>query len=103
MATIFCRQCTEGDSVAIIRNLVRRDDRVLRLVGNDVLPGGAFSRQPEAEISEDEGEGADADNAGRVPVPGGISGRVRNLYLLDLDLEGRLADFLNPPVAEEAA
>ncbi|NHN89111.1 hypothetical protein [Acetobacter conturbans] len=103
MATIFCRECTEGDSAAIIRNLVRRDDRVLRLVGNDVLPGGAFSRQPEAEISDDEGEGPDADNAGRVPVPAGISSRVRNLYLLDLDLEGRLADFLNPPAAEEAA
>lgn len=103
MATIFCRECIEGDSAAIIRNLVKRDDRVLRLVGNDVLPGGAFSGSLKRKPPDDEGEGPGADNAGRVPVPAGISGRVRNLYLLDLDFQGRLGEFLNPPAAEEAA
>lgn len=103
MATAFCRECIEEDSAAIIQNLVKRDDRVLRLVGNDVLPGGAFSRQPQAETPDEEGEGPGSDNAGRVPVPAGISGRVRNLYLLDLDLQGRLGEFLNPPTTGEAA
>lgn len=103
MATAFCRECTEGDSAATIRNLVNRDDRVLRLVGDDILPGAAFSRQPQAETPDEEGEGPGVDNAGRVPVPANISGRIRNLYLLDLDLEGRLAEFLNPSAAEEAA
>ena len=68
-----------------------------------MLPGAAFSLQPQAETSDEEGAGPGADNASRVPVPAGISGRIRNLYLLDLDLQGRLGEFLNPPVAEEAA
>jgi hypothetical protein len=103
MATAFCRECIEENSAATIRNLVKRDDRVLRLVGNDLLPGAAFSRQPQAETPDEQGEGPGADNAGRVPVPDGISGRIRHLYLLDLDLQGRLGAFLNPPAAEEAA
>ncbi|CAK0759115.1 conserved hypothetical protein [uncultured Gammaproteobacteria bacterium] len=103
MATAFCRECIEEDSAAIIRNLVKRDDRVLRLVGNDVLPGAAFSRQPQAGTLDEEGEGPGANNSGRVPVPADISGRIRNLYLLDLDIQGRLGEFLNPPEAEVAA
>lgn len=103
MAMAFCRECIGRNSAAIIRNLVKRDDRVLRLVGKDVLPGAAFSLQPQAETSDEEGEGPSGDNAGRVPVPADISGRIRNLYLLDLDLQGRLEEFLNPPAADEAA
>lgn len=100
-AMAFCRECVEADPAAIIRSLVKRDDRVLRLVGNDVLPGAAFSSQPQAEASEDESEGPGADNVGRVPVPGGISGRIRNLYLLELDLQGRLGEFLSQSATEE--
>lgn len=103
MAAAFCRECTEADPADIIRNLVKRDDRVLRLVGNDVQPGAAFSLQPQAETSDEEGEGPGADTAGRVPVPPDISGRIRNLYLLELDLQGRLGEFLRLPTAEEAA
>jgi hypothetical protein len=103
MAMGFCRECVEADPAATVRNLVKRDDWVLRLVDNDVLPGAAFSRQPQAETPDEEGEGPGADNAGRVPVPADISGRIRNLYFLDLDLQGRLGEFLNPPAAEEAA
>lgn len=102
MATIFCRECIEADPAAIIRNLVKRDDRVLRLVGNDVLPGAAFSLQPQAKTSDEEGEGPGAANAGRAPVPADISGRIRNLYLLDLDLQGQLGEFLTPPATDEA-
>jgi hypothetical protein len=102
MAMAFCRECIEADSASIIRNLVKRDDRVLRLVGNDVLPGAAFSMQSQAESSDEEGEGPGADNAGRVPVPAGISGRILNLYLLELDLQGGLGKFLNSPAAEAA-
>jgi hypothetical protein len=75
----------------------------LRLVGSDVLPGAAFSLQPQAETSDEEGEGPGADNAGRVPVPADISGRISNLYLLELDLQGQLGEFLNPPATEKAA
>ena len=98
-ATGFCRECIVSDSAAIVRNLVKRDDRVLRLVGNEILPGAAFSLKPQEESSDEEVEGPGADNAGGVPVPVGISGRIRNLYLLDLDLQGRLGNFLIPPAA----
>jgi len=103
MATAFCVECVEPNPAAIIRKLVKRDDRVLRLVGNDVLPGAAFSLQSQAETSDEEGEGPGTDNAGRVPVPAGISDRIRNFYLFELDLQGRLEEFLNPTPAEEAA
>ena len=103
MATAFCRECIEANPAAIIRSLVKRDDRVLRLVGNDVLPGAAFSLQPQAEASDAESEGPGFENADRVPVPTGISGRIRNLYLLQLDLEGQLEAFLNLPADKEAS
>ena len=102
MATAFCRECLESDPAAVVRNLVKRDDRVLRLVGNDVRPGVAFSGQSQAQTSEEE-DGLSARNAIGVPIPADISDRVHNLYLLELDLHGRLGKFLNPPMAEEAA
>ena len=67
------------------------------------VPDSAIFLQPQAETSDEEGEGPGADNAARVPVPTGISSRIRNLYLLELDLQGRLGEFLNPPATEEAA
>jgi len=97
MATAFCRECIEADPAAVIRNLAIRDDRVLRLDGNDVLPGEAFSLQTQAETADEDGEGPGSDNAGRVPVPADISGRIRNLYLLELDLREQLGKFLNLP------
>lgn len=99
MATAFCRECVDDDPAAIIRNLVKRDDRVLRLVGNDILPGGAFN----AGASDEESGSGGVDHAVRVPAPAGISGRIRNLYLLELDLQGRLGMFLNSSKTEGAA
>lgn len=109
MASTFCRECVATDPATIVRNLVKRDDRVLRLVGNDIRPGAAFSFQSQTGTSneededEDEGPGPGARNADRVPVPADISDRVRNLYLLELDLQGRLGEFLNPLTTGEAA
>lgn len=103
MATIFCRECTEEDSSAIIRYLVQRDDRVLRMVGNDILPGAAFSVQPQAETSDEEDEGPGAGNVGRIPTPDGISERIRNLYLLNLDLQEQLGNFLKQSMPNEVA
>ena len=70
---------------------------MLRLGDDLVIPGSGFSRQASDEVAADDGQGAGAQNADRVPVPDGISGRIRNLYLLDLDLQGRLDVFLQPP------
>jgi hypothetical protein len=95
LARNFCRECTASKPANIIRNLVKRDDRVLRLVGDTILPGRAFSfRQTEAADEDDEGIIAD------VPVPAGISGRIRNLYLLEQDLQGNLGNILKPSSSE---
>jgi hypothetical protein len=103
VATAFCAECIKSDPADVVRNLVERDGRVLRLVGNHVLPGAAFALAPQTETSDENGEGAGAKNEGRVPVPPNISGRIRNLYLLELDLQGRLDEFLNPSTSADAA
>ena len=93
----------EPDPAAVIRNLVKRDDRVLRLVGKDVLPGAAFSLEPQAEQLGEEGERLTMTRLEPLANLAGISGRIRNLYLLELDLQGRLGEFLSSTEAEEAA
>jgi hypothetical protein len=103
VATGFCQSCIEIDPAQIIRNLVLRDNRVLLLRGNDILPGPAFVGRPQAENSDDDAEGPGAENASRVPVPPGISARIQNLYLLELDLRGQLDSFLKPLASDEAA
>ncbi len=89
LATEFCRECTDTNPADIIRNLVKRDNRVLRLVGDTILPGGAFSVAPTETAGED-----DEDAIADLPVPAGISGRIRNLYFLEQDLQGNLGNIL---------
>ena len=103
MATAFCQSCIEADPAQIIRSLVLRDNRVLLLRGNDILPGPAFVGRAQPENPDEDAEGPGAENADRVPVPDGISPRIRNLYLLELDLRGQLERFLNPSANEVAA
>lgn len=97
LASRFCGECNAEDPRAMIRHLVGRDDRVLRLVDDMVIPGSGFSRQASDDVAVDDGQGAGVQNTDRVPVPDGISDRIRNLYLLELDLQGRLDTFLRPP------
>lgn len=97
LASRFCGECNAEDPKAIIRHLVGRDDRVLRVVDDMVIPGSGFSRQASDDVAVDDGQGAGVQNTERVPVPDGISDRIRNLYLLELDLQGRLDTFLQPP------
>ena len=104
MVTEFCHECSAQDPSVLIRALVQRDNRVLRLDGDDILPGSAFSEQPQAEFSDkqEEDEGLGPEKVGLLPVPDGISSRIRNLYLLNLDLNGQLGEFLNPMAAGKA-
>jgi hypothetical protein len=103
IATSFCQSCVEPDPAQIIRNLVTRDNRVLLLRGNDILAGPAFVGRPQTADADEDTEGPGAENADRVPLPQGISPRIQNLYLLELDLRGQLETFLNPPPGAEAA
>jgi hypothetical protein len=103
IATAFCQSCIETDHAQIIRSLVLRDNRILLLRDTDILPGSAFVGRPQADNPDEDVEGPGIENASRVPVPEGISPRIQNLYLLELDLRGQLDGFLNTPQGEDAA
>ncbi|CAJ0893542.1 hypothetical protein [Ralstonia flatus] len=92
-ANSFCRECASGDDSQILQHLVTRDGHVLRLVGDEVKPGRAFRGSAPAEVNGDE---AESPEGGGLLLPEGISYRVRNLYLLNLDLHGQLDPWLNP-------
>lgn len=100
-ANHFCRECLNNDPSSVLRSLVKRDDRVLRLVGDEVKPGPAFrsSGNDSEDQQEDDSENQDTpqqDKTEKIPLPEGISYRVRNLYLLNLDMHGELNGWLNP-------
>ncbi len=103
IATIFCKDGIVADPAQIIRNLVTRDRRVLQLRSDNIVPGSAFVGRPQADDADEDAVGPGSENVSRVPVPEGISSRVQNLYLLELDLNHRLGTFLNPLPDEEAA
>ncbi len=98
-ANEFCRACAAADPAAVLRSLAERDGRVVALVGQVLRPGGAFRRSPgpvaarEHDAEELIGEAADeggAQLAGEIGWPEGLSSRMRNLYLLNLELHGEL-------------
>lgn len=91
----FCSECVNADIVNVLKSLVERDGRVLRLVEQDVLPGPAFLGDvPTALESNDDFDSPEVAN--KIPLPEGISYRIRNLYLLNLDLHGELDAWLKP-------
>jgi hypothetical protein len=91
-ANKFCRECVNDDSSSILQNLVKRDGHVLRLVGDEIKPGQAF-RGSATQVSVDD-DNQETPQAGDIPLPEGISYRVRNLYLLNLDMHGELDGWL---------
>jgi hypothetical protein len=103
-ASAFCRECTEQGDARLLEHLLAREGRVLRQYGRDIVPGVAFREghvaHPEAARSAEE-EGAEADVGQGIPLPDGISHRVSNLFLLNLDLHGNLDDWLGTPDDDE--
>lgn len=104
-ATSFCSECTERDDARLLEKLLLREGHVLRQRGRDILPGVAF-RGKEVSSSETarspEEDGAEEEVTQLVPLPEGISHRVRNLFLLNLDLRGGLGTWLTGPAGTEA-
>ncbi|WP_031595422.1 hypothetical protein [Ferrovum myxofaciens] len=94
-ANKFCCECVNDDPSCILRSLVERDGHVLRLVGDEIKPGPAF-RGSATQVGADDSEDQDTPQAGKIPLPEGISYRMRNLYLLNLDMHGELDGWLNP-------
>jgi hypothetical protein len=99
-ATVFCGQCTESVDALLLEKLLLREGHVLRLLGRDIVPGVAF-RGSQADKSgtarSPEEDGAEAEVAQVIPLPEGISHRVRNLFLLNLDLRSELGAWLTGP------
>lgn len=98
-ANDFCRACAATDPQDVVSSLAERDGRVVALVGQVLRPGAAFRRgvEPAAARGQDVegplGEAADeagAQVAGEIGWPEGLSSRMRNLYLLNLELRREL-------------
>jgi hypothetical protein len=95
-ASAFCRECLNPDDRKVLENIVKRDGRVLRLRDGLIVPGVAF--RGIGTGPEDSQEGPHVDDAIEVktiPLPEGISERVRNLFLLNADLHGDMMRWMN--------
>jgi len=103
-AALFCRECTEDADTRLLERLLHREGHVLQQRGRDIVPGVAFrgreADEPGGARSAEE-EGAEVAITPVIPLPEGISHRVRNLFLLNLDLRKRLGDWLAGTSATE--
>ncbi|WP_241047931.1 hypothetical protein [Achromobacter xylosoxidans] len=113
-SSVFCRECCQESNVQVLKSLISRDDRILRLRGNDVVPGPAFDESgARARDGTQESQGVDVQPGnGLLNWPKDISFRIRNLFLLNADLHGNLDHWLtvarpepdaHEVLAEEAA
>ena len=102
-ATMFCQECTEHLHARLLERLLLREGHVLQQRGRDILPGVAFRG---AQVSQSgaarspEEDGAEDEVAPVIPLPEGISHRVPNLFLLNLDLRGELGKWLAGPTED---
>jgi len=99
-ATTFCCECTEQVDRRLLEKLLFREGHVLRQRGRDIVPGIAFRGiqvSPSEAARSPEEDGAEAEVAQVIPLPEGISHRVRNLFLLNLDLCSELGKWLTGP------
>jgi hypothetical protein len=95
MARTFCQECVTPEPGALLTSLIARDGRVLRLLGGLVCPGPAF-----VGVDEAGQDGAAETDEVDTPVegeawPDGVSQRIPNLFLLNLDLDDALGAWLD--------
>jgi hypothetical protein len=84
----------------LLEKLLLREGHVLQLRGRDIVPGVAFRGSQAGQSGtarSPEEDGAEAEVAQVIPLPVGISHRVRNLFLLNLDLCSELGAWLTGP------
>jgi hypothetical protein len=104
-ATRFCRECTEQGNVLLLEKLLLREGHVLKQLGRDILPGVAFRGihvSPSGAARSPEEDGAEDEVAQIIPLPEGISHRIRNLFLLNLDLCNELGNWLTRPTNNDS-
>ena len=104
MANRFCRECTNADDATLLAMLVARcEGRGLqhRSTG-DIVPGVAFrGRQASGATTRSaEEDGIETEVKQAIPLPDHISNRVRNLFLLHLDLLHELREWLGEPAGD---
>lgn len=99
-ALAFCRECTRDDVDEVLKNLIDRDGRVLRRIDDEVRAGPAFQGRA-ATLQEDESADESPEDLDGIAWPEGMSYRIRNLYLLNLDLHGKLAPRMATTVVGE--
>lgn len=86
-ATKFAQACASTSEQEVIRYLVARDNVVLRNRGDLIVPAPAFGKPDSVEPGDEE--------VHKRLFPSGISFRVWNMYVLNLDFENRLDTWLN--------
>jgi hypothetical protein len=96
-ANAFAHACVAAADGKIVEELVGRDERVLRLRDGMIVPGQAFNSAREIDGgAPDDPDAPAAPVATRnFPLPKGVSYRLRNLYLLNLDLNAQLGSWLD--------
>ncbi|MBB1489309.1 hypothetical protein [Oceanospirillum sediminis] len=92
-ATKFAQACASPSEQEVIRYLVARDNVVLRNRGDLIVPAQAFGK-PDSVESDDE-------EVHKRLFPSGISFRVWNMYVLNLDFENRLDTWLDKEEAPD--
>ncbi len=97
-ADSFCNECIQENYLDVLQSLVKRDGVVLMLDEDRVKAGPAFqgvinTSSPIYSIT-DENDEENSLQSQTIPIPEGISYRVRNLYLLNLDMQGNLGEWL---------
>lgn len=95
-AEIFCQECTDRNNAVLLAKLVERDGQVLRQREREVVPGPAFQeirlQQKDSDAPSEEESDTVAEKA--IEWPEGISSRIQNLFLLNVDLHSELSTWL---------
>ncbi len=97
MAAAFARECTAASNADVFRHIVKRDGKVLQLHDQSIMIEAPFRRTqpPEQDDDTDEERKDSAGLTNRIGLPKGISRRVSNLFLLNLDLHAELSPWLS--------
>ncbi|MGI2056718.1 hypothetical protein ACRN9T_06005 [Shewanella baltica] len=86
LATLLAKECLQASDAQIILSLVDRDNVVLKVRDKEIVKGPAFGGT-QAELEE--------EYQGVSLFPAGVSYRLWNLHVLNLDFNGQLELWLN--------
>ena len=97
-AKAFCLECVDTDDTRLLCKLVARDDRVLQLRQEAVVPGPAFETASGISLNPEQSIGGAIEPAPdqyQISWPDGMSRRLNNLFLLNADLHQNMTLWIN--------